>query len=153
MENPVAALLLGLDLLPPHADGTCVGRRTVAEDVRMTPHELLVHVPGDALEVSSILLLEQEGEEEDLEEEVTELALQLGMVARNRSVRDLVGLLDRVRHDREGGLLPIPRAVSPEAARQFLEVEERLRERHRPRAYSVSASVSVFVSSGSSGGS
>ena len=45
-------------------------------------------------------------------------------VARDRRVRDLVGLLHGVRHDRPHRLLAVPRAVAPEPLGQFLELEE-----------------------------
>ena len=114
-----------------------------------------MHRARDALEVPDALLLEEQGEKVDLEEEVAELAVELSLVARDGRVRDLVRLLDRVRDDRQRGLLPVPRALEPQSPRQLLEVEERLRESHGARAYSValSVSVSVSVSSGSSGGS
>ncbi len=100
------------------------------------------------------LLLEEQGEEVDLEEEVAELAEQLRVVPRQRRVGNFVRLLDGVRHDRPRSLLAIPRAVAAKPAGQLLEVEEGLRESHRPGTYWLSVSVvSVVVSSGSSGGS
>ena len=59
-------------------------------------------------------LLEQQRQEVDLEEQITELAAELGIVAGDRRVGDLVGLLERVRDDRQRRLLPIPGAVATE---------------------------------------
>ena len=56
---------------------------------------------------------QQQREEVDLEQEVTELVGELRVVAPDRRVGDLVGLLDRMRDDRALGLLTIPGAVAP----------------------------------------
>ena len=132
VEDARAALLLGLDRLPAlaHPAGR-VGHR-VAEDVRMAADELRVHGAGDRLEVAVPLLLEQQREEVRLEEKVAELVEQLRRVAGVRGVGDLVGLLDRVRHDRARRLLPVPGAVAAQALRQLLQVDERLGERPSP---------------------
>ena len=71
------------------------------------------------LEVARALLLEQQREEVDLEEEVAELVEQLRVVAGERRVGDLVGLLDRVRDDRPRGLLAVPGAVAAEPLGQL----------------------------------
>ena len=126
MEDPLAALLLGLDLLPARANPARGLRLGLAEDVRVAPDELGVHSARDRLEVAVSLLLEQEGEEIDLEEQVAELVEQLRGIAARRGVSDLVGLLDRVRHDRERGLLAIPGAVAAQPPRQLLQLDERL---------------------------
>ena len=97
--------------------------------MRVAADELRVHRAGDRLEVTVPLLLEQEGEEVRLEEEVAELVEQLGRVAGVRGVGDLVGLLDRVGHDRPRRLLPVPGAVAAQALRQLLQLDERLGER------------------------
>ena len=73
------------------------------------------------------LLLQQQGEEVDLEEQVAELVEQLLGIARAGGVGDLVGLLDRVRHDRARRLLAIPGAVAAQPPRQLLQLDERLR--------------------------
>ena len=97
----------------------------------MPPHELLVDVPSHGLEVAVSLLREQQREEVDLEEQVAQLVEQLRRVVREHRIRDLVGLLDRVRDDRARGLLPIPGALPAKVPGEVLEVEERLREAHR----------------------
>ncbi len=85
--------------------------------------------PRSLLEIPLPLLLEQERQEVDLEQQVAELVEELlGPVGHGR-VGDLVRLLDRVRDDRPRGLLTVPGAVAPQALRQLLQLEERVRER------------------------
>jgi hypothetical protein len=124
VEDALAALLLDLDPLPFRADTIGGFRLDVAEHVGMPPHELLVHAACHLREVACSSLLEQQREEVDLEEEVAELVEQLLVVARERGVRDLVGLLDRVRDDGLGRLLAIPRAVPAQTLRQALQLEK-----------------------------
>ena len=81
VEDALPALLLGLDLLPALAHAARGPHVGVAEDVRVPADELLVHFAGDRLEVALTPLLEQEREEVDLEEQVAELSVQLGVVA------------------------------------------------------------------------
>ena len=89
-----------------------------------------MHGARDRLEVALPALGQQKGEEVDLEEQVAELVEQLLVCARERGVRDLVGLLDRVRHDRRRGLLAVPGTVAPKALCQTLQVEQRLAQAH-----------------------
>ena len=49
----------------------------VAEDVRMAANELRMHRPRDRLEVTHALLVEEQGEEVRLEQEVAQLVEQL----------------------------------------------------------------------------
>ena len=130
VEDAGAPLLLGLDRLPALAHPTGRVRLGLPEDVRVAADELRVHGPGDRFEVALALLLEQQREEVGLEEQVAELVEELGGVAGVGGVGDLVGLLDRVRHDRPGRLLAIPGAVAAQALRQLLQLDERLGERH-----------------------
>ena len=104
-------------------------RLGVAEDVWVTPDELRVHRARNGLEVALALLLEEQGEEVRLKEQVAQLVEELDRIARVRRVRDLVGLLDGVRDDRAGRLFPIPGAVPAQAPGQLLELEKRLGER------------------------
>ena len=97
--------------------------------MRVTPDELRVHGPRDLLEVALAPLLEEQGQEVDLEEEIAELVEQLRRFASCSRVGDLVGLLDRVRDDRQRGLLTIPRAVATEPARQLLSSSSASAER------------------------
>jgi hypothetical protein len=91
-------------------------------------HELLVDPPRDRGEVASALLFEQQRQEVGLEEKVPELVLELRRVTEQRCVRDLVGLLDRVRDDCPGRLLAVPWTVTPKAFGQLLQLEECARE-------------------------
>ena len=89
-----------------------------------------MHLPGRLLEVALPALLEQQREEDALEEQVAELVEQLGVVTREGGVCDLIGLLDRVRHDRPLGLLAIPGTLAPQTLGQLLELDERVGEGH-----------------------
>jgi hypothetical protein len=64
-----------------------------------------------------------------LEEEITDLVEELGVIACDRRVRDLVRLFHRVRNDRARGLLAVPRTVAAQALGQLLELDERVCER------------------------
>jgi hypothetical protein len=92
--------------------------------MRVAADELLVDPAGDRLERPGSPFLQQEREEVRLEEQVAELVLELRVVSRERRVCDLVGLLDRVRDDRLGRLLPVPGAVASQALGQALEIEK-----------------------------
>ncbi len=89
--------------------------------MRVAADQLLAHVVGHLGEVALPALLQQQREEVDLEEHVAELVEQLGVVAGMGGVGELVGLLDRVRHDRALVLLAVPRALAPQAARDLVE--------------------------------
>src|SRR5215213_4562040 len=79
-------------------------------------------------EVPLPALLEQQREEEHLKEDIAQLVdHRLGVVAVG-GVRELVGLLDRVRHDRAGVLLTIPRALAAQPPRHLVEVPQRFEE-------------------------
>jgi hypothetical protein len=124
VEDPCASLLVALDPLPVLAHPAGRVRFGVAEDVRMPTHELLVDRTRDGGEIARAPLLEQQCEEVDLEEQVAELVEQLLVVAGERGVGDLVGLLDRVGDDRLRRLLAVPRAVAPQTLRQALQLEK-----------------------------
>ena len=102
--------------------------RPLAEDVGVAADQLLAAVLGHRREVALTPLLEQQGEEVDLEQHVAELVEQLGVVDRVGGVGQLVGLLDRVRHDRALVLLAVPGALDPQPARDLVEPQERGRE-------------------------
>ena len=146
VEDALAPLLLALDALPVRAHPLGSSRLDVAEDVRMPAHELLVDAAGHLRQVAGSSLLEQEREEVDLEQEVAELVEQLLVVAGERRVRDLVGLLDRVRDDRRRGLLAVPGALAAQPLRQALQLEEGLvwkRRRQSRRAGEVPPSAAA----------
>jgi hypothetical protein len=93
----------------------------------MSADKLRLHAAGDLRQVSGTPLLEQEREEVDLEEQIAELVEQLLVVAGERSVRNLVRLLDGVRDDRALVLLAIPRAFAAQALRERLQLEQCVR--------------------------
>ena len=128
VEDPLAVLLLALEVLPAglHRAGAVDVR--VAEDVRVASDELVVDAARDALELARAAFLEQQRQEVDLEQQVAELVEELGVVARAGRVGDLVRLLDGVRDDRARGLRPVPGTVAPEAPRQLLKVDKGLGE-------------------------
>ncbi len=80
--------------------------------MRVAPNELVVDPVRDRGEIAGAALVEEQGEEDRLEEQVAELVEELRVVAGQGGVRDLVRLLDRVRHDRRSRLLAIPGAVA-----------------------------------------
>ncbi len=125
MEDAPTSLLLGLDRLPALTHAPCGRSLGVSEDVRMSPHELRVDATGDGLEIPLALLLEEQGQEVRLEEQVAELVDELCRIVCERRLGDLVGLLDRVGDDRACRLLAIPGALRPQATGQLLELEER----------------------------
>lgn len=124
VEDPLPVLLLHLDLLPALTDAPrCPGLR-IAEDVRVPAHELCVHRPRDPLETAGAFLLQEQGEEVDLKEEVPELVTELRVVVTGEGrVSDLVGLLDRVRNDRASRLVAVPRALAPERDSEALQLD------------------------------
>ena len=65
----------------------------------------------DRRQIAGAALLEKQGQEDDLEEQVTELPGELLVISGLGCVGDLVGLLDGVRDDRPDSLNAIPRAV------------------------------------------
>ena len=87
--------------------------------------QLLAAVLGDLGQRAAAALLEQQREEVDLEEHVSELVEQLGVVAGVRGRRQLIGLLDRVRDDRALVLLAVPRALLAQAAGERVEALDR----------------------------
>ncbi len=75
----------------------------------------------DLIERPRPALLHQQAEEVHLEEHVAELVEQLGVIASAGCVGQLVGLLERVGHDRALVLLAIPRALNAQAPSQLVE--------------------------------
>jgi len=124
VEHALASFLLRLELLPALFDRPGRRRLGLGEDVRMAADELLANRPRDGGEVARASLLEEEGQEDRLEEEVAELVQELLVVARERGVSDLVGLLDSVRDDRERALRAVPGAVAAKALGELLQVDE-----------------------------
>ena len=98
----------------------------VAEDVRVAADHLLRDALDDPLQAERPALLGDVGVEDDLEQQVAELAGELGVVLLVDGVGDLVGLLDRHRLDALVGLLAVPRAAAggPQAGDQLDEAGE-----------------------------
>ena len=72
----------------------------------------------------------QQRQEVRLEQQVAQLVDELRpRRAGQRGVGDLVGLLDRVRHDRLGGLLAVPGTVAPQPRRHRPQLRQRRRRR------------------------
>ena len=131
-EHAVAATLLSeLDPIPVAQHVAGAAHLHLAEDVRVAADQLLAAVLGHGAEVAGAALLQQERQEVDLEQNVAELVEQPGVVARVRRVRELVGLLDRVRHDRALVLLAIPGALAAQLAGDLVEPQEGAGERGR----------------------
>src|SRR5918998_365123 len=119
------ALARALDLVPVLADLRRRRRFGLAEHVRVAADELLAASLGDRGKRAGTTLLEQEGEEVDLEEHVAELVEQLRVVARGGGVGELVGLLDGVRDNRALVLLTIPGALPAQPSGHLVELGDR----------------------------
>ena len=129
-----AALLGLLQHLPP--GGHVLGGlgHGVAEDVRVAADELVVQGPGHVGQGEVALLGRQQGVEVHLEQQVTELLLEVGDVDRGHvglgggdhldGVERLVGLLEEVARQRPVGLAPVPGTARPQRADQLLERHE-----------------------------
>jgi hypothetical protein len=126
-EQPgLAPLLRALDLVPVAQDLAGALHLHRAEDVRVPADQLLAAVLGHLGERAGAALLEEQRQEVDLEEHVPELVQQLRVVAVVGGLGELVGLLDRVRHDRALVLLAVPGALAPQPARELVEAPQRL---------------------------
>src|SRR2546429_9966310 len=95
--------------------------------MRMAADQLLAATVGDRREVAGPALLEQQGEEVDLEQDVAELVAHPLVVAVLDRVGQLIGLLDGVGHDRALVLLAVPGALAPQAARYLVQPLDRRR--------------------------
>jgi hypothetical protein len=91
----------------------------------MAADQLFPAVAGDRGEVAGPPLLEQQGEEVDLEEDVAELVEQLGVIVLLDRVGKLVGLLDRMRDDRALVLLAVPGALAAQPPGDLVEERDR----------------------------
>jgi hypothetical protein len=114
-----------LDAVPVAQDLGGVGHLDLAEDVRMAADQLLAAVLGHLGEVARAALLEQQGEEVDLEQHVPQLVEDLAVVVGMHGVGQLVGLLEGVRDDRAGILLAVPGAFAAQPPGQLIEAFQR----------------------------
>jgi len=93
--------------------------------VRVTADQLRGDLAGNVVERAGPALLEQQGEKDDLKEDVAELVAQLLVIAALRGVGKLVGLFDGVSDDRALVLLAVPRALAAQAPGDLVEALER----------------------------
>ena len=127
VEDALAALALDLDALPAVARVAGGLGALRAEHPGVANAQLGGHAERDVLPRSDLGLLAEQRQEGRLEEQVAELVDQLRREAGlPHGIGDLVGLLDRVRHDRRGRLGAIPGAFAAQHRRQ---VEQRSRSR------------------------
>ncbi len=123
-EHPLLATgLISLDRVPVTQHLTGIRHLCVAENVRVATDQLLATVLGDLAEIARTALLEQQREKHHLEEHVPQLVKQLGVVAAMGGVGKLIGLLDRVWHDRALVLLAIPGTLPAQQVRKLIERE------------------------------
>jgi hypothetical protein len=99
----------------------------------MASDQLLPAVVGDLLEAPGPALLEQKREEVDLEEDVAKLVQQLAVVAAVGSVRQLVGLFDRMGDDRALVLFSVPGTLLAQLTSDLVQLRQRLSRRVRLR--------------------
>src|SRR5581483_8090157 len=118
-------LLLALDPVPVAEHLAGRARLGVAEDVGVAADQLRDHGLGHLAEAAGAALLEQEGEEEDLEEHVAQLVEELRVVARSGRVGQLVRLFHRVGDDRALVLLAVPGALAAQAPRDLVQPAKR----------------------------
>ena len=117
----LATRFVCLDRIPVAQYLARVRHLRVAENMRVATNQLLTAVLGDLPEIARAALLEQQREKYHLEEHVSQLIEQLGVIAMIRGVGQLIGLLDRMWHDRALVLLAIPGALATQQVRQLIE--------------------------------
>ncbi len=124
LSRPFSAFLMASQLL---TTSSAPSTSTLGEDVGVAEDELVVDAPGHVGQGETALLGAEGGVEDDLEEQVAELLLErdvaLVLVGAEQldGVEDLVALLDQVAGERLVGLLPVPRALGPQAAHHLGE--------------------------------
>jgi hypothetical protein len=116
-----ATRFVGLDRVPIAQNLAGIRHLCVAEDVGVATDQLLAAVLGDLSEIARAALLEQQREKHHLEEHVSQLVEQFGVIAVMCCVSKLIGLLHRMWHDRTLVLLAIPRALATQQVRQLIE--------------------------------
>ena len=95
-QTRLAPGLLPLDGVPVAQDVAGIGNLGLAEHVGMPADQLLGDLLGNLFQRTGAALLEQQRQEVDLEEDVAELVLELGVVAAVGGLGELVRLLDGV---------------------------------------------------------
>ena len=117
-----------------------LNRATTGNDIHMNcstpicPGELRIRVAKGNMQARHLLILQQITNQPFQTRQRTDSELT-GTIAirrrekiivdilRDRGIRDLIGLFDRVGHDRPRGLLAVPRALASQATRQFLQFD------------------------------
>jgi hypothetical protein len=92
---------------------------------------LVVNAPRHAFEIEGAALLAEPREKDDLEEEVTELTLELLPILAGESLEDFVALLEKVSSEVAGGLLPVSRALLSKSLHERHESTRGVRIFHR----------------------
>jgi len=96
------------------------------EHMRMAADQLVGDGAGNVVEVEAALLLGHARVKHHLQQQVAQLLAQVGAVATRDGVRNLVGLLDRVRSDGGETLLHVPRAAAFGIAQPRHDLEQAL---------------------------
>ena len=110
--QPLAPLLLGLDLVPPHlALGHVLGR-VLTEHVGMPPDELLVPLAGDVVQRGGRLLGQDPRHEADHEQQIPELLAHVVGPPHQRGLEHLGGLVLQVMRGRAAASACGPRAAA-----------------------------------------
>ena len=131
MEDALTTLLLSLDALPALEHVGAGLDRCLAEHMWVTTDEFVGDALGDVGEVAGANLARHQRENEGLKQQVAELVDQFWPRWTSKChIGQLVGLLNRVLHDRRGRLLSIPRAL---AAKPYGDLPQAAK-RHRGSA-------------------
>ncbi len=120
-HTSLATRFVRLDRVPVTQHLAGIRDLRVTEDVRVATDQLLATVLGDLAKIAGAALLEQQREKHHLEEHVSQLVEQFGVIAVMCCVSKLIGLLHRMWHDRALVLLAIPRALATQQVRQLIE--------------------------------
>ena len=124
--------LLGLDLFPALLDGRLVETRQLRRTIQVTIREHVGmatdQLAGDGIdhrgELEAPFLTGQLAVVDDLKQQVAQLTGQMIEVAALDSIRDLVSLFQRMRHDARVVLLQIPGAAMLRIAQAGHQVQE-----------------------------
>jgi hypothetical protein len=125
-DSRLATALGGLDGVPVAQHLSRISHLGLPEHVGMTPDELLATVLGYRGQVTRATLLQEQRQEVHLEQHIAKLVDQLGVITGEGRVGELVGLLERMRHDRTLVLLAIPRTLTSQTSGERIEISQRL---------------------------